>query len=68
MSMNAINAGMFRTTARNYLRQDNVMEQRQAPHTWRTREDPLEAVWPQALVMLAQAPELEAKALLEHLA
>ena len=68
ISMSAIKAGMSRTTARNYLRQDDVMEQRQAPHTWRTREDPLEAVWPQALAMLRQAPELEAKALFEHLA
>ena len=68
ISMSAIKAGMSRTTARNYLRQDDVMEQRQAPHTWRTRQDPLEAVWPQALAMLGQAPELEAKALFEHLA
>lgn len=68
ISMSAIKAGMSRTTARNYLRQDDVMEQRQVPHTWRTREDPLEAVWPQALAMLGQAPELEAKALFEHLA
>ena len=66
--MSAIKAGMSRTTARNYLRQDDVMEQRQAPHPWRTRADPLEAVWPQALLMLRQAPELEAKALFEHLA
>jgi len=66
--MSAIKAGMSRTTARNYLRQDDVMEQRQAPHPWRTREDPLEAVWPQALLMLREAPELEAKALFEHLA
>ena len=28
------------------------MEQRQVPHTWRTREDPLEEIWPQALEML----------------
>jgi transposase len=68
ISMSAIKAGMSRNTARNYLRQDDVLEQRQTPHTWRTREDPLEAVWPQALAMLGQAPELEAKALFEHLA
>ena len=68
ISMSAIKAGMSRTTARNYLRQDDVMEQRQVPHTWRTREDPLEAIWPEALEMLCQAPELEAKALFEHLA
>lgn len=44
------------------------MEQRRTPHDWRTREDPLEAVWPRALAMLREAPELEAKALFEYLA
>lgn len=68
ISMSAIKAGMSRTTARKYLRQDNVMEQRQVPHTWRTRKDPLEEVWPKAQVMLSEAPELEAKALFEYLA
>ncbi len=68
ISMSAIKAGMSRGTARNYLQQDDVMEQRQVPHTWRTRPDPLEGVWPQAQAMLAQAPALEAKALFEHLA
>ena len=68
ISMSAIKAGMSRTTARNYLRQEDVMEQRQAPHNWRTREDPLEEVWPRAVAMLREAPELEAKALFEYLA
>ena len=66
--MSAMKAGISSNTGRKYLRQDNVLEQRQVPHTWRTRADPLEAVWPQALLMLRQAPELEAKALFEHLA
>lgn len=65
--MSAIKAGMSRTTARQYLAQDDVMEQRREPHTWRTRGDPLEAIWPEALAMLREAPELEAKALFEHL-
>lgn len=66
--MSAMKSGMSRNTARKYLRQDDVMEQQQAPHTWRTRQDPLAAVWPRALAMLREAPELEAKALFEHLA
>lgn len=66
--MSAIKAGMSRTTARKYLRQGDVMEQRQAPPARRTRVDPLEEVWPQALAMLREAPELEAKALFEYLA
>lgn len=65
--MSAMKSGMSRNTARKYLRQDNVTEQRPVPHQWRTRKDPLEAFWPQALEMLRQAPELEAKALFEHL-
>jgi len=65
--MSAMKAGMSRNTARKYLRQNDVTEQRRVPHVWRTRPDPLEGVWPQALAMLRQAPELEAKALFEHL-
>ena len=65
--MCAMKAGMSRKTAGKYLRQDNAMEQRLVPHTWRTREDPLEGLWPRALEMLRDAPELEAKALFEHL-
>jgi len=66
--MSAMKSGMSRNTGRKYLRQDDVLEQRREPHTWRTRKDPLEAFWPQALAMLREAPDLEAKALFEHLA
>jgi transposase len=66
--MSALKSGMSRKTAGKYLSQDNVMEQRQEPHGWRTREDPLVEIWPEAEEMLRQAPELEAKALFEHLA
>ena len=66
--MSATKAGMSRNTARKYLRQKDVTEQRRVPHTWRTRQDPLALIWPQAEAMLRQAPELEAKALFEHLA
>jgi transposase len=67
ITMSAMKAGMSRNTARKYLRQGEVTEQRRVPHTWRTRPDPLEAIWPTALEMLREAPELEAKALFEHL-
>jgi len=67
ISMCAMKAGMSRKTAAKYLRQNNVMEPRQVPHTWRTREDPVEEIWPLGLAMLREAPELEAKALFEHL-
>ena len=67
MSKSAMKAGMSLNTARKHLRQNDVMEQRREPHNWRTRADPLEAIWPRALEMLRQAPELEAKALFGHL-
>jgi transposase len=67
ISMCAMKSGMSRKTAGKYLKQDNVMKQRRVPHTWKTRKDPLQEVWPKALAMLQDAPELEAKALFEHL-
>jgi transposase len=68
ITMSAMKAGMSRNTARKFLRQTNITEQRAVPHTWRTRADPLETIWPTAISMLRNAPELEAKALFEHLA
>jgi transposase len=65
--MSAMKSGMSRNTARKYLRQNEITKQEPVPHTWKTRPDPLDAIWPQALAMLRQAPELEAKALFEHL-
>lgn len=64
--MSANKAGMSRNTARKHLRQNDPLQQERKPHTWRTRKDPLEDIWPEAQKMLADAPELEAKALFEH--
>ena len=58
---------MSRKTAGKYLSQENVLEVRRVPHTWKTRKDPLAEIWPRAQEMLGDAPELEAKALFEHL-
>jgi predicted ATPase len=60
-------ADMSRPTARKYLEAKKGPAEVQAKHTWRTRPDPLAAVWPEAEKMLEEAPELEAKALFEHL-
>lgn len=65
--MSAQKAGMSRQTARKHLNQDDPLQQEKVPHTWRTRQDPLETIWPEALSMLREAPELEAKALFEYL-
>jgi len=67
VSGSAMKAGMSRPTARKYLAAKQPPEELQAKHTWRTRADPLAQMWPEARAMLAEAPELEAKALFEHL-
>jgi len=54
-------------TARKYLNAGAPPQQLQAKHSWRTREDPLATIWPRAEGFLNEAPELEAKALFEHL-
>jgi hypothetical protein len=61
-------AGMDRKTARKYRHLDKLPSELGPPRTWRTREDPLTALWPEAEQMLIDAPELEARALFDHLA
>ena len=63
----AMKAAMSRPTARKYLSAKKPPQELQAKHTWRTRLDPLREIWPTAEAMLTEAPELEAKALFEHL-
>lgn len=67
VSVSAMKAGMSRPTAQKYLKAGQPPQELQGKHTWRTREDPLEEIWPQALVMLEESPDLEAKALFEYL-
>jgi transposase len=62
----ALRAGMHRNTATKYLATTELPSERVQPRRWRTREDPLEEIWPAALVVLEDAPEVEAKALFEH--
>jgi hypothetical protein len=63
----ALKADVSRPTAQKYIKAAQTPEALQVKHTWRTREDPLEEIWPQAEAMLAEAPDLEAKSLFEHL-
>lgn len=67
MSISALKAGVDRKTARKYIQAQQPPEQLQQPRRWRNRPDPLEVVWPQAVRMLGDAPELEAKSLFEFL-
>jgi len=67
VTVSAMKADMSRPTARKYLAELQPPNELQAKHTWRTREDCLVEIWPQAVVMLEEAPDLEAKALFEYL-
>jgi len=67
MNMSAMKAGVSRNTAKKYLRAADPSKQEKPAHEWRTRKDPLERIWSAARGMLDAAPELQAKALLEHL-
>src|SRR3954467_4772007 len=50
-------------TARKYRDSDLLPSQRRVPHTWRTREDPFQDVWPELLELLRLNPGLQAKTL-----
>jgi hypothetical protein len=64
--VSALKADVHPQTARKYIDAAKAPEQLQKAHTWRTRSDPLETVWPEVAGMLRDAPELEAKTLFEH--
>lgn len=63
----AMKADVDLKTARRYIRAGKGPQEMKPRHTWRTRADPVEAIWPQAERMLEETPELEAKLLFEHL-
>jgi len=53
----AMKAGMSRRIARKYLHAGPPRNELKAKHTWRTREDPLVEIWPQAQAMLVGSPD-----------
>lgn len=65
--VSAMKADVHPQTAGKYIEAGQPPAELQVKHTWRTRADPLEAIWPRAQEMLQQAPELEAKELFEYL-
>ena len=67
ITVSALKADTSRPTARKYVQAGKSPAQLQAKHTWRTRSDPVSGIWPQAQAMLEAAPELEAKAIFDHL-
>jgi hypothetical protein len=67
VAMSAMKSGMDRKTARKYLEDPQRLSQPRPARDWRTRVDPLAAIWLEAEPRLRVAPELEAKGLFEHL-
>jgi transposase len=67
VAMSALKSGMDRKTARKYLNDPQRLSQPRPTRDWRTRVDSLAAIWREAEPRLRAAPELEAKALFEHL-
>ena len=63
----AVKAGMSEGTARKYRRLGKPPSEVGAPHGWRTRSDPFEAVWAEAEALLEQDNGLQAKTVFEEL-
>jgi hypothetical protein len=62
-----LRAGMSRNTASKYVGVGRLPSELREARDWRTREDPFAEDWPEIRGRLAEAPELEAKALFEDL-
>jgi transposase InsO family protein len=57
----AAKSGMSERSARKYGRLGRAPSQVKVPHTWRTRPDPFEGVWPEIEALLRQDSGLQAK-------
>ena len=67
LAVAAAKAGMDEKTARKWRDAEGLPSQMKAEHTWRTRPDPFEEVWPSLTPLLETNPGLQAKELFEHL-
>jgi hypothetical protein len=65
VGMAALKAGMHRETAGKYLSGGLLPSQQRMGRDWLTRPNPFEGHWAEVAAMLADAPELEGKALFE---
>jgi hypothetical protein len=64
--VSAMKTDVHPQTVSKYIKAGKSPAELQVPHTWRTRPDPLAKIWEEAVAMLRDAPELEAKTLFEH--
>ena len=67
LSKAAMKADMDRKSARKYRDCQRLPSEGRGPRTWRTRRDPLAAVWPELEALLEQEPALQAVTLLDWL-
>ena len=67
LAIAAAKAGMDEKTARKYRDAGQLPSQMKMEHTWRTRPDPFEQVWPDLVEMLGVNDGLEAKTLFDFL-
>lgn len=63
----AVRAGMSEKTARKYRTMTKLPSEAKTEHTWRTRLDPFESVWPEVQQQLEQTPGLQAKTIFQWL-
>ena len=63
----AAKAGMSEGTARKYRGLGKLPSEARVAHTWRTREDPFEGVWPEVEGLLEADAGLQAKTVFEEL-
>ena len=67
LTLAAAKAGMNRKTAGKYRQFDRLPSEVGMEHTWRTRKDPFDEVWPELEQMLDVNPGLQAKTLFADL-
>ena len=67
IGLSALKAGMHRETASEYIHSGLLPSESKKDRTWRTRPNPFAAHWAEAVAMLEETPELEAKALFDWL-
>jgi hypothetical protein len=67
LSVAAAKAGMDEKTARKWREAGHLPSQAKTEHSWRTRPDPFEDVWPGLKDLLETNPGLEAKELFQYL-
>lgn len=67
LSTAALKAGMSEPTARKYRGSGKLPQELKVAHTWRTRPDPFEEVWPEVESLLVQDAGLQAKTVFEEL-